>query len=461
MLCPSDTTCTPCKLTMGIAPIISVAPVMSVAPVISLGALIIINPVTAILGAATQLATIAQNALQTYMQQNSLLSPNIPLPPEVILAERSYYEQRIILLEGLKQEFLSLKKDLEAFRFLKGTHQTTFTYEFLNHINQVDTHQKDALLHISAQREQYLTDKQKENLRFLRETELQRIEQEITSLQTTLVVHINVLIEQVSAAGNECHVFQEKIDQDIRLWNKNLNNITYNTALQLYQTELHQAYLLNSLKQKVDELQMTAHYYRSNVNTSCMEKSTNIFSILEKIDPLITHFNQFITDHKTLNDTNIRVTEKHFIDRGINIQQIRNDIKKNLEQNKNNRAKQAIAQAKNKLENIVVAGSAHPDPDDDKRYPLGIYKDAPYHTSFGNSIKSKAPRNGQKALDNSISLGENTSRRIAISDGEIVILDQTSPRLFHGHVRTWQELTQTMKNVLTDANLVTLKGKIK
>ena len=94
---------------------------------------------------------------------------------------------------------------------------------------------------------------------------------------------------------------------------------------------------------------------------------TYIISILETIDPLITHFNQFLTDHKTLNDNNIRITEKHFIDRDINIQQIRNDIKKNLEQNKNNRAKQTIAQAKNKLENIVVAGGPSKDPKDNDR----------------------------------------------------------------------------------------------
>ncbi len=361
MLWPSDITCNPSKLTI------------AVAPVTSLGSLIIINPITAILGAATQLATIAQNALQKYMEQNSPLSHNIPLPPEVILAERSYYEQRIVALEALKQEFLSLKKDLEAFRFLKGTNQTTFTYEFLNHINQLDPHHKDPLLHISRQREKYLTDNQKENLRLLRETQLQRIGQEITSLQTSLVVHIYVLMEQVSVAYDEYHVFQEKIEGDIKLWNKNINNITYNTALQLYRTELQQAYLLNSLKQKVDELQMIAHYYRNNVNISCIEKSTNIIPILETLDPLITDLNLFIPNQKTVNDNNIRITEQHFIAQGINIQQIRNDIKKNLEQNRNNRAKQTIAQAKNKLENIVVAGGPSKDPKDNDRNKERIF----------------------------------------------------------------------------------------
>ena len=78
-----------------------------------------------------------------------------------------------------------------------------------------------------------------------------------------------------------------------------------------------------------------------------------------------------------------------------------------------------------------------------------------------NSSKSKAPSNGQRALDNSFSVSENTARRIGISDGEIVILDQTSPGLFHGHVRTWNNLRQEMKNILIDANLVTSRGKIK
>ena len=63
-------------------------------------------------------------------------------------------------------------------------------------------------------------------------------------------------------------------------------------------------------------------------------------------------------------------------------------------------------------------------------------------------------------------LGENCKQMLlhwadGISDKEIVVLDQTSPRLFHGHVRLWKELTQEMKNALVDAGLCTLKGKIK
>ena len=56
----------------------------------------------------------------------------------------------------------------------------------------------------------------------------------------------------------------------------------------------------------------------------------------------------------------------------------------------------------------------------------GKYKDAPYHGKTGNSTKSKAPKDGQAALDDSLPLGENTDRRVGISEGEIVVLDKTS-----------------------------------
>ena len=89
----------------------------------------------------------------------------------------------------------------------------------------------------------------------------------------------------------------------------------------------------------------------------------------------------------------------------------------------------------------------------------GTYEKAPYHNG-GNAVKSAAPKNGQAALDNSIQVSQNSPRRIGISENEFVVLDQTTPGTYHGHVRTWEELTQTMKNVLIKAGKVTSKGKI-
>jgi RHS repeat-associated protein len=90
----------------------------------------------------------------------------------------------------------------------------------------------------------------------------------------------------------------------------------------------------------------------------------------------------------------------------------------------------------------------------------GKFENASYHGKTGNSVKSKAPNNGQAALDNSVSIGENTTRRVGVSDGEIVVLDETGNGVFHGHVRSWGELSEPMKSALRKAGLVNKKGKV-
>ncbi len=63
-------------------------------------------------------------------------------------------------------------------------------------------------------------------------------------------------------------------------------------------------------------------------------------------------------------------------------------------------------------------------------------------------------------MDNSVSIGPNTTRRVGISDGEIVVFDETSSGIFHGHVRSWSELSEQMKAALRKAGKVNKKGKI-
>ena len=90
----------------------------------------------------------------------------------------------------------------------------------------------------------------------------------------------------------------------------------------------------------------------------------------------------------------------------------------------------------------------------------GIYNKADYHGKKDNPIKSKAPKNGKKALGNSVPIGTNTKRRVGISDGEIVVFDNTRDEEFHAHVRPWKKLSNQMKAALKKAGMVNKKGKI-
>ncbi|MEJ2454152.1 MAG: hypothetical protein P8103_08365 [Candidatus Thiodiazotropha sp.] len=90
------------------------------------------------------------------------------------------------------------------------------------------------------------------------------------------------------------------------------------------------------------------------------------------------------------------------------------------------------------------------------------YQAAPYHGKVDNTVKSRAPTNGQNALDTSVRVKSTSPRRIGIDyqAGEFTVFDQTSNGLFHGHVRSWKDLTPQMQNALRKAGMVDKKGII-
>ena len=97
-----------------------------------------------------------------------------------------------------------------------------------------------------------------------------------------------------------------------------------------------------------------------------------------------------------------------------------------------------------------------------------IYEKAPYHGVKDNSIKSRAPIDGQGALDNSIQVKETNPRRVGIdpTTNEFVILDRTrvandGTEIYHGHVRSWDDMTVEQQNALIKNKKVNRKGKIK
>ncbi len=92
------------------------------------------------------------------------------------------------------------------------------------------------------------------------------------------------------------------------------------------------------------------------------------------------------------------------------------------------------------------------------------YEPAPYHGTKDRFFKSKGPSNGQNALDVSLQVKSTSSRRIGIdyNSKEFVIFDETGKGsgIYHGHVRTWEDLTQEMRNTLTEAKMADKNGKI-
>jgi len=54
-----------------------------------------------------------------------------------------------------------------------------------------------------------------------------------------------------------------------------------------------------------------------------------------------------------------------------------------------------------------------------------------------------------------------TSHRIAVCDGEIVVLRETMKGLYHGYISTWKDLPIRMQDALKDNDLVITFAKDK
>jgi len=90
------------------------------------------------------------------------------------------------------------------------------------------------------------------------------------------------------------------------------------------------------------------------------------------------------------------------------------------------------------------------------------FEPSPKHGRTARGRASAGPVNGQHALDTSLPIGKNTTRRVGVDydGGTFAVFDETSSGVFHGHQRGWSDLTQAMKNTLVDAGMATRKGRI-
>ena len=104
----------------------------------------------------------------------------------------------------------------------------------------------------------------------------------------------------------------------------------------------------------------------------------------------------------------------------------------------------------------------------EEEHPHGVYEEngGKHHKNSKGEISS-APTNGQEALDNSVAVKGKESR-VAVNNGEIIVLEVTSPGVYHEYVVTWDDIVRagsngkwrSIQNALTKNRLVKPNGKI-
>ncbi len=111
-----------------------------------------------------------------------------------------------------------------------------------------------------------------------------------------------------------------------------------------------------------------------------------------------------------------------------------------------------------------AANDAGGPPRSSSNEPGLTFQPSPKHGRNQRGNAAPEPSNPQRTLEESISFNPNTTRRVGVDyrSGEFAVFDETfnGSGIYHGHVRTWNELTQQMQSALRRAGLVTNKGKI-
>jgi hypothetical protein len=126
---------------------------------------------------------------------------------------------------------------------------------------------------------------------------------------------------------------------------------------------------------------------------------------------------------------------------------------------KNRRGNQVYYTAHQPSQQGSMQGPEEED-DDENKNPHGRFEGSPKHHKNSKGDVSRAPKDGQKALDNSIPYSEESPHRIGISENEFVVLNRTREGIYHGHVRSWWKLTEDMRRELINHGLANFKGKI-
>lgn len=441
-----------------------------VATPLILGHFILSNPVVAVVQAVAT-AAVGAIAHQSAQQAVHHLYPAVVSGGTV--RDLAIKQDRQLYI-ALKNEMLAAKKELSNIK--RGLHNVAALYmydplyctrKFLYDVPVA----KDAPAAImpSLTAELQMTDAQLADLAQCRDFELQQLEKQIVDLHISLMFHVDTLIDARDAAFQEWQDIVTRHQPLVEKWNADLDAISLQFALDMYeQFDLKELESIQHLTNTIKELKVALEFYKQSKNASLLHRTTDMVAVIAAQEQKNAFIVAELKAGASVNKRNIESAESVLSRHGANIASVRDTI---LARGKKAREVQRTQQIKQaELKRSAIKPPMEPQKDNDKdkaKHPYGLYAGAAYHNKHSAKYgKSPAPKNGQKALDNSVPCPKNSNnptastRRIGISDGEIVVLRQTSPGVYHGHVSRWGELRDFMQTALKNAGLVNNNGKI-
>lgn len=198
---------------------------------------------------------------------------------EVVQQTRNYFDTKRRLLNSLHQDLIKIKNEVFAFVRPNNLHTFDFSFGLLSQYKPI-LYTLSTLPNMMAEVGSTIANKEK--LIQLRQTELDKLQEDIFDTHLTLVLHITELIDRRNLAKQQLLDVIDPVNKDVNSWNKNLCNISVSVALAHYKTQFLWKEMLDNLELKTNELKYVMSYYEKLKNHFFMTKTTNFIDIFQE-----------------------------------------------------------------------------------------------------------------------------------------------------------------------------------
>jgi hypothetical protein len=335
-----------------------------------IGCITALNPVTASIGVGIGLGvsgTLLYNEYKRHISQYPALTKTTPLSPQQEqlsqkLPERLYYQTRLQALIKIRQDFLTVKQDLEKISQIFSGNPTY-------HILQLKTQEIHTKFcpQPTIEQEIALCPEQVEKLRDLRQFDLNTLEQQIEDLQITLAFHVDKVIEQRKSLIDEYGALRDKLFE-ISDSAERVDNFPPQKLELYYKTLIELEECAQNIKDKNYELKLIAQYYTTPQHAQILKDSTDIRQILDAFKNSVQEWEVICNHVSGIDFANFKnIVESCIREGGINPFYIREQTKENLKQQKNTKQVNAFEAAKNKRTTYQYPKPPKKDDDKDKK----------------------------------------------------------------------------------------------
>jgi len=424
---------------------------------LTIGQLVVQHPVLALIGRTVSLTKLAMQLYQQHQQyqKQAIALLDALIFQDVVIETRNYYEIRRKQLIDLLVRYQAMQQVAQAVIYKSALGVSIFP-------TAIARGQGIVLLPTLQTELQYAAS-EKQKLLIARQQDLVAMEKEIIDIQLSMAIYFDGLLGMYDVLLADIDKLAHEADHITTLWDPafedqySLHDLLYMSIKNLTFLDLY----IGQLEKVIQDLSFFMTLVQQNQQASMLRQTSNVEHVCLQFRLYISGTLQYVSQLK-LSVSNYQQMNYDLLQKyPVMSQSTLQDFAAQAQQELHNQHQQHKSNIKIKQSQTQFT-TPPDDPDENKNKKKRTYTGVSYHhqNSRGGPSggKSPAPKDGQKSLDRSISFKEKGNqkyeRRLGVEEDYFVIFDEQSPGEFHGHIESWENLTDTMRDALYEAGII-------